>query len=40
MIPSHGLGKIRDKRERQVRVRELGEDNRERRVKITDKPLP
>lgn len=34
------MGKIRDKQGRQGRVRELGVDNRERRVKITDKPPP
>lgn len=40
MIPRHGLGKIREKRKRKEIVIKLGEDNRERRIKITDKLVP
>lgn len=40
MIPSRSLGKIRDKQARKERVGELGEDEGERRAKITDKPAP
>lgn len=37
MIPSHGVGKMRYKGEREKREGERwGEDNRERRVKITN----